>query len=146
MSDKRVFIDTNIFIYALTQPKDKHELFKHDKSIELLKNILHDDKTIIVSLQVLNELHINMLKKFKIADEIVLNTIKETLLDIAKVVGLEYSTYHFAFDMRQKYNLSYWDSLVIASALEHHCTTLYSEDMQHNQIIEKQLKIVNPLK
>ena len=36
------------------------------------------------------------------------------------------------------------DSLIVATALENGCTILYSEDMQHEQIIEKQIKIINP--
>jgi predicted nucleic acid-binding protein len=36
--------------------------------------------------------------------------------------------------------------MIVASALENNCTTLYSEDMQHQQIIENQLLIINPFK
>ena len=38
----------------------------------------------------------------------------------------------------------YWDCLILASALEHNCGILYTEDLQNGQIIEKSLKIVNP--
>jgi predicted nucleic acid-binding protein len=43
-----------------------------------------------------------------------------------------------------KYGYKIYDALVVASALEAKCTTLYSEDMQHGQLIEKQLTIRNP--
>lgn len=46
--------------------------------------------------------------------------------------------------LRKSYNLSYWDSMIVSSALESGCTILYSEDMQSGQIVEKQLKIINP--
>ncbi len=39
---------------------------------------------------------------------------------------------------------SNWDSLIIAAALQANCYTLYSEDMQHEQIIDDTLTIVNP--
>jgi predicted nucleic acid-binding protein len=42
--------------------------------------------------------------------------------------------------------VSYWDSLIISSALESGCKILYTEDMHHNQIIEGKLKIINPFK
>ncbi|MEI6154767.1 MAG: DNA-binding protein, partial [Deltaproteobacteria bacterium] len=45
-----------------------------------------------------------------------------------------------------KYQYSYYDSLIISSALEKKCQILYSEDMQDGQTIEKTLKIVNPFK
>ncbi len=38
-----------------------------------------------------------------------------------------------AMDVKKKYKYSYWDSLIIASALENDCSILYTEDMQHNQ-------------
>ena len=46
--------------------------------------------------------------------------------------------------IRSKYKYSYYDSLIIATALESKCKILYSEDMHHGQIIENSLKIINP--
>jgi predicted nucleic acid-binding protein len=43
-----------------------------------------------------------------------------------------------------KYGFSNWDSLILAAALEHSCTCLYSEDLHHGQIIEGCLTIINP--
>lgn len=42
--------------------------------------------------------------------------------------------------------MTIYDSLIIATALEASCTTLYSEDMQHGQLIENKLLIINPFK
>lgn len=44
------------------------------------------------------------------------------------------------------YRYSYWDSLIIASALEANCSILYTEDLQDGQIVEGKLKIINPFK
>ena len=49
------------------------------------------------------------------------------------------------WELRKKYNLSYWDSLIISSALENECTILYSEDLQNNMKIKNKLVIRNPL-
>jgi len=49
-----------------------------------------------------------------------------------------------ALILKDRYKFSYFDSLIIASALENNCDILYSEDIQHNQIIEDKLKIINP--
>ena len=54
------------------------------------------------------------------------------------------STVELCWEMRIRYHYSYYDSLILASAVESRCTVLYSEDMQHGQVIEKKLKIVNP--
>ncbi len=48
--------------------------------------------------------------------------------------------YKFIF----KYQYSYYDSLIIAAALDSNCTILYSEDLKHNHIIENTLTILNP--
>ena len=50
-----------------------------------------------------------------------------------------------AHRLKNRYRFSYWDSLVIGSALDAGCTILYSEDLQHGQHIEDRLHIVNPL-
>jgi predicted nucleic acid-binding protein len=49
-----------------------------------------------------------------------------------------------ALKLNSKYGYSYYDCLILASALLNDCEYLYSEDMQHNQLIEGKLKIVNP--
>jgi len=49
-----------------------------------------------------------------------------------------------SFKIAEQYKYSIWDSLIVASALGNNCSTLYTEDMQDGQIIEKKLKIINP--
>jgi predicted nucleic acid-binding protein len=45
---------------------------------------------------------------------------------------------------QRKYHFSCWDSLILAAAVENDCDTLYSEDLQHGQVIEEKLRLVNP--
>jgi predicted nucleic acid-binding protein len=49
-----------------------------------------------------------------------------------------------ALEINAKYNYSYWDSLIIATALLSDCSIIYSEDMQHNQLVENKVRILNP--
>lgn len=143
-----VFLDTNIFIYALTEPKEKNKKADLPKRIVALKLLtkLFNENNIVVSVQVLNELHFNMIGKFKLDDELVTQTIEENVFAVASVENLTVQIYAKAFQVRQKYNVSYWDSLVVASALESGCTTLYSEDMHDNLVIENSLTVINPFK
>ena len=53
-------------------------------------------------------------------------------------------TIKLCWKVSRKYSYSYWDSLIIASALESNCSILYTEDMQDGQIIEDRLRIMNP--
>jgi len=56
-------------------------------------------------------------------------------LPISLIAPIGFQTYQLAFNLRLQYSVSFWDSLIVASALENNCTTLYSEDMQHQQKI-----------
>jgi predicted nucleic acid-binding protein len=58
MNDK-VFLDTNILIYGLTEPKSKEEISKREIAINLLQKLINESH-IFVSVQILNELHINI--------------------------------------------------------------------------------------
>jgi predicted nucleic acid-binding protein len=50
---------------------------------------------------------------------------------------------HHASSLRESYSFSYWDSLIIAAALNADCVVVYSEDMQNGLHIDN-LTIINP--
>ena len=50
-----------------------------------------------------------------------------------------------AIEIQERYQYSFYDSMIIAAALEGNCKTLYSEDLQHDQKIES-LTIIDPFK
>ena len=60
-------------------------------------------------------------------------------------VFIDSNIWLYASSIRQDYHFSYWDSLIVVSALRSGCKMLYSEDMQHGLNIYNQLQIVNPL-
>ena len=61
----------------------------------------------------------------------------------SSVVLIQENTMRLAVQLRFDQSLSFWDSLIMAIALENDCDTLYSEDMQHGLKI-KQLRTFNP--
>ncbi len=137
MSDDRVFIDTNILVYAKLRFGDDGE--KRDKAIRFLKEMKRD---VILSVQVINEFS-SVLLKHKVAD----GEIRRAVRNLAKqwqVVPISLDTVEIAWDLREKFSFSYWDSLILASALENGCSCLFTEDLQHDQVIENKLRIVNP--
>jgi predicted nucleic acid-binding protein len=134
MKDK-VFIDSNIFLYAFTTK----DINKQKISAEIIC------KNYTISTQVINEVSSNMIKKLNFSNQdvndFVLNCYEQYyIVNFSKEIFIKAST------IRIDYNISYYDSLIIATALENNCTILYSEDMQHNQIIEDILTIKNPFK
>lgn len=138
MKDNRVFVDTNIFIYAIL--KENRPGNKGDKAAALLQSL--SDKVVFINTQVLNEIYSVMLRheiEEKDIQEKLEIIIRETRLSTIRL-----KTINRCWDLRMKYKYSYWDCLILASALENHCAVLYSEDLQHQQFIEQSLRIVNP--
>lgn len=136
MKDK-IFVDTNIVVYAhLKQPA---EIAKWEIAFELIKN-----NRFVMSTQVLSEYYASLLKN-KVDDKIIQENIR-LLIKNHEICLITIPIIQLTHQIKLKYHFSYWDSLILATALENQCTQLYSEDMQHNQIIEGQLKIINPFK
>ncbi|MBU4316594.1 MAG: PIN domain-containing protein [Proteobacteria bacterium] len=142
MTDKNVFIDTNIWIYGLVKSDDSNDNIKRTAAISLFEKVVLENQ-IIVSVQVLNECHWNLVRKFGYGDLEVFNRIQENIIEISMVLDISQITYSESFRIREKYKLSFWDSLVTASAIEGECFRLYSEDFQHGQKLDN-LTIINP--
>ena len=139
MKDK-IFIDTNIFVYAVLKPRNKLDEKKHFQANALLSNIR--ELNVVVSVQVINEFY-NSLLKHGVDDKKIQKKLYQ-IIDVVLVVPLTLDIVMKSWSIKTKYKFSYWDSLIIASALENNCSILYTEDMQNGQVIEGRLKIVNP--
>lgn len=138
MSDK-IFIDTNLWVYLYADDSDKE---KTDDIRSLVDNHFED---IIISTQVLGEFfHVLTRKGLKGKEEA-----RQMVLDMAanftSMEVLQTSVVK-AMDISIRDGYSYWDSLILAVALDNYCSILYTEDMQDGQIIEERLKIENPFK
>jgi predicted nucleic acid-binding protein len=86
-----------------------------------------------------------LLKKFKCST----SEIEYCLNDFAnnfQIFNISLTTIKTGLKIHNKYKYSFYDSLVIASALESNCNILFSEDMQDNQMIDGILRISNPFK
>ena len=135
----KYFIDTNIIIYSF----DKNAQEKNTVAKSLIAEALEHSKGII-SFQVIQEFLNVSLRKFqsplKFTDcEKYLNLVLEPLCDVFPDIEL----YHHALGIMERWQYSFYDSLIISAALRGDCTLLYSEDLQHDQKIEK-LTIKNP--
>jgi predicted nucleic acid-binding protein len=135
---QRVFIDTNIIVYA----REKDDIKKNAMANNLFKNDLAD-KFVFISVQVLNELY-STLSRHKVSHDEIAKLITDLQRDM-QVSSITTATINASLKLKEKYHYSWWDSLLLSSALESNCTIIYSEDMQHGQVIENSLKIINPL-
>lgn len=135
MSDK-VFLDTNIVIYSYSEDEPKKE--------EIANDILEEySNQIIISNQVINELSNTLFRKFKLDADDVRAVVLE-LNDNFPIVNFNLETQLKGIEIKEKYKLQFYDSMILATALENGCNIVYSEDMQHGQIIENSLTIINP--
>ncbi len=132
----KTFVDSNIWLYSLIQSGDDD---RHQRAAELLIQL---DCPVINS-QVIREICSNLKKKTRISEE-QLRTLIHVWYQGCKVVYSNASQHLLASRLRDTYSFSYWDSLIVAAALDAGCTTLLSEDMQHGQKIEGELAIINP--
>ena len=137
MSDK-VFIDSNIWLYALIQSKSDLE-----KSLKA-KVCIDTADSIVISTQVVNEVCVNLMRKGN-KDTAFINQFIHDFVSTYNVINQTKDDLISAVSIRHDYHFSYWDSLIIASALQSKCEVLYSEDMQHGLNIYNQLSICNPL-
>ncbi|MEO8854651.1 MAG: PIN domain-containing protein [Ginsengibacter sp.] len=131
----RNFIDSNILIYAHTMQDERKKKIAH--------KILSSDLAIFGNTQVINESINVFIKRFKIPLIEIKNIIDQILLYLP-VKTINSLTIQSALGICEKYQYSYYDSLIVSSALQNDCSTLYSEDLQHNQKIENCLTIINP--
>jgi predicted nucleic acid-binding protein len=128
----KVFVDTNIVIYALG-PRSA----KADRAASLFV------PQPTISTQVLSETANVALKKLAMP----MSDARKLLITLESLCRVEMITsacLHRAFGIVERYGFSRYDSLIVATALEAGCDTLYTEDMQHGQVLEEKLTVTNP--
>lgn len=138
MSD-RTFIDTNIFAYSF----DQSDLKKRNKASALIKKHLEKGNGVI-SYQVVQEFINVSYRKFK--NPMTLRELERYLEDVLSHFWEVYASkdlIYSAIGIKEQFKYSFYDSLIIAAALEAGCSTLYSEDLQHQQKVYS-VEIINP--
>ena len=137
MTDK-VFVDSNIWLYAFIQSKGDQE-----KRIKARACIVDADE-IVISTQVVNEVCINLMRKSN-KDGVFIDQFIHDFVATYNVMSQTKDDVLEASSIRKDYHFSYWDSLIVACAIRGNCKRLYSEDMQHGLNVYDQLQICNPL-
>lgn len=126
------FVDTNIWFYKFS--KEDERKYQIAKELTVSKEVL-------LSLQVVNELASNLLKKLKFSEEETTSIIEHFCK--LKWATITKATILKACAIRKRYQFQYWDSILLATALDAKCNIFYSEDMQNGMKIEK-MTIINP--
>ncbi|MDD5296617.1 MAG: PIN domain-containing protein [Rhodocyclaceae bacterium] len=131
----RLFLDTNVVLYLYSEDEP-------DKKI-VAETLVRGAERAWISTQVLSEMANVLRRKYKLEYPDIAGAVTElrAACDIHVVTA---ETVALALRLGERYRHSYFDSLILAAALECGCDTLVSEDMQHGQVIESRLTIRNP--
>lgn len=127
------FLDTNILVYSVDE-KDKA---KQHTARDLIATLVQNDDAII-STQTLQEFYNAATKKDA-------GTFVKQFSDIIPVHSNTVNDVLAAIDISEASQLSFWDSLILASAKACGCSVVYSEDLNDGQTING-VKVVNPFK
>ena len=128
------FFDTNVLIY-LASVDDR----KADRALDLVA------QGGTVSVQVLNEIANVLRRKSKMSWEEI-RTFLAGLRGLLSARALDVETHETGMELAERYRLSVYDAIIVASALAAGCDTLWTEDMQDGLLIGNRLRITNPFR
>ena len=132
----RVFVDTNVLVYADDEDGGK----KRDRARALLRELVSSGRAVL-STQVLQEFFVVATKRLVLPAERARQRVE--VLAQLDVVLVRPELVLAAIDLHRLHGLAFWDALVVRSASAAGCTRLLSEDLSHGQILDG-VRIENP--
>jgi len=138
MKDDRVFLDTNVIVYAFDTTAGKRRTIARDIMVDLWDSGLG-----VISTQVLQEFFVSVTRK--IPKSMGVSAARNIVADLLKwnVVINDGDSILGAVDILTRHGLSFWDSLIIDAAVRGGASELLSEDLSHGQTIAG-VTITNP--
>ena len=135
---EREFIDTNILIYA----HDVSAGVKHTTAKELVQRIW-DTGNGCLSVQVLQKFFVTITRK--VANPIPVDAAAEMIRDLRywHICSPTVEDVLGAIALQQRYQISFWDAMIIQTALCMDCQVLWSEDLANDQIYGS-VRVKNP--
>ncbi len=133
-----VFVDTNVLLYSY----DERDAAKQARAREWVAWCWNHNNGRI-STQVLNELYNNAITKFR--NTVTVNQARTEVrrLRLWQPPHLDTYTVDGAWDLQDRYALSYWDALILSSAHQQGCSHLLTEDLPHGQQLDA-VRVINP--
>ena len=132
MSDAESFFDTSVVLYLLSGDSEK---------ADRAEALLADGGA--VSVQVLNEFAAVAIGKLALSVAEV-REVLGTVRVLCATHPVTEQTHDRGLEVAERYGFSLYESMIVAAALLAGCKTLYSEDLQHRQVIDGQLTVLNP--
>lgn len=142
MPDK-AFVDTNVWVYLFVSENPATDSVKNQTARATLETASASGMELVVSVQVLNEFANVLLKKFQFSP-VEIRVRIEHILNVTEAIPLTTDHTLAALDLMEKYRLSWFDALILATALDSNCTMIYSEDLQDGLLLEQRMRVINP--
>jgi predicted nucleic acid-binding protein len=133
----KIFIDTNIFIYAV----DGRDAQKQLKAAKIIKRCIANDLGCI-SMQILQEFASVALLKLKQPEAEIIRGLN--YLESLEVVSISPAIIHRGVQMTGEFQLHFWDATILAAAEHAGCEVLYSENFQAGETYGS-VRAENPL-
>jgi predicted nucleic acid-binding protein len=134
-------VDTNVYVYAL----DADEPAKQAKAIELLDRLALKPVDSVIVWQVASEF-LGQLRKGESKGQLTSAAVEAAFQRFRATFPLRFPServFQVSFDLRSRFSLSHWDSMLLAACKDAGVTTLYSEDMAAGMSYDG-VTIVNP--
>jgi predicted nucleic acid-binding protein len=131
-----VFVDTNVFLYALDRADHKKQEAARTWREELWKRRLGR-----ISFQVLQEFYVNAIQKWPESRDDARAEVKDLLA--WQPVMVDASILERGWKLQDRYRLSFWDAHIVAAAKSIECSYLLTEDLQTNQDLDG-ITVVSP--
>lgn len=135
MPGAKVFIDTNIWVYA-----HLHSAIDARHAVALAR--VEHESDAVISPQVVAEYYSVMLRNDR-ADAWIQSNLR-AIFARTRLQPANAAVLNRALTLRNRYGFSFWDCQIVAAARMAGCDTLLTEDLQHGQVLEDRLRIVNP--
>ena len=132
----KIFIDTNILVYAL----DNRDNDKMNKARNILRKVIYENKPVI-STQVINEFYVAATRKLNI-DKTLIKTIVHNFKNM-EIITSDLQLTENAINISIESQISFWDSLIIATAEKANCKLIISEDLNSGQTYQG-ISLINP--
>ena len=136
---RRVFVDTNILAYA----RDKRDIDKQRTAAAWLA-LLARQRSGRLSWQVLTEFYAVATHPRKLAMTEDVARADVRALQTWNPISPDAELLETAWAVQARHAFSWWDAMIVAAALKAACDTLLSEDLQHGQVIDGRLTLINP--
>ena len=132
------FIDTTILIYA----HDVSAGRKHLRASELLRDLWQSGEGCL-SVQVLQEFYVNVTRK--VAKPLAIETAAQIVADLSvwEVHSPRAEDVLYAIRLQERYRVSFWDAMILVSAIQLGCGILWSEDLNPGQVYD-QVEVQSP--